>query len=227
MTTQKAIDILLILQDKYGSPDIEPSEAVDLLNMAMYEWLNLLLPDSQGGLVNVEYDSNTLELVKPLLWNFSVSYSSLSSGYFTTATLNTALQSASSDAAAAVFRTLDIAYVDGNSDEWQVRFLKNNNRTRFQRNFFKKPAIPKRLYWQPFGNGVRLQPTTGYTAGNFSFSVIKTPKILALSGPTVNPELDDYSMYSVIAKALRLAGVATRDEEILTDIRNSAIQIAQ
>lgn len=189
--------------------------------------MNLLLPDSQGGIVNVEYDSNTLELVKPLLWNFSVAYGSLSSGYFTTATLSAALQAASGDAAAAVFRTLDIAYVDSNSDEWQVRFLKNGARTRFQRNFLKKPAIPKRLYWQPFGNGVRLQPTTGYTAGSFSFSVIKTPKILALTGPTVNPELGDYEMYTIIAKALRLAGVATRDEEILTDIRNSAIQIAQ
>lgn len=226
MTTQEAVDLLLVLQDKYGSPDIEAAEAVDLLNMAMYEWLNLLLPDSQGGIVNVEYDSNTLELVKPLLWNFSVAYGSLSGGYLTTATLNTALQSASGDAAAAVFRTLDMAYIDADSNEWEVRFLKNNNRTKFQRNFFKKPAIPKRLFWQPFGNGIRLQPTTGYTAGSFSLSVIKTPKILSLTGP-VNPELNDYSMYSVIAKALKLAGVSTRDEELIMDIRNTALQNSQ
>jgi hypothetical protein len=224
MTTQAALDVFDILQDKYGSPDVVASEGVSLLNMATNEYLNRLLPDSQGGLVNAEFDSNTLALVKPLVWAFNVSYTTIASGFLTNATLNGALQTASGDGTTTVFRYLDAYYNDGTND-WPLKFLKHNNRSAFMKNTFKKPTIGKRVYYQLLSNGIRIQPTSGYVAGTFNFSVVKTPAILDLVGN--DPELDDYAMYNVIAIALKLAGVATRDEEILTDIRNTQVQIAQ
>jgi hypothetical protein len=71
VTTQKAVDILNILIDKYGSPSVDEDERVDMLNMAMFEYLNRLVPDNQGGVVNFEFDSNVIHNIKPLIYTIT------------------------------------------------------------------------------------------------------------------------------------------------------------
>ena len=217
MTTQELIDLYNILIDKYGSAYQTDDEIIDLLNMAHYEYLNRLVPDSQGGIVNFEFDSNTLQNLKPLVWTLSVSTNG--SGSVTTAALDTAVQTASSDATAEVFRIMSIGY-----DDKPVRFLKQNDAWSFTKNFFKAPSTSNPRYTVE-GSGYQLWPKTSFA--DVEFAVIKTPKKLALTPSPVNPELSDYVLTNILMIALQFGGISIRDQELIMDIRNNTIQNAK
>jgi len=57
--------------------------------------------------------------------------------------------------------------------------------------------------------------------------IIKRPSMLSLTPKVVNPELDDYAMYSIIMIAVKMAGIAIRETEFLQDMRLAGIQNAQ
>ncbi len=215
MTTQTAVDLFAVLQDKYGSPDFSEDEAVNLLNMATFEWLNRQFPTAQGGLSNVEQDSNALHLIQPLIKTFTQSYSTIASGVIPILQIPTTEDD--------IFRYLEVNFTL-NSVTYPVKWLKHNDYARFSRNTFKAARIPDKVRYQIISEGIRIKPETGYTAGTFSFTVIKKPTLLEID---VDPEITDEGMYNIISLALKLAGVATRDDELLGAVRASAVQISQ
>ena len=217
MTTQGAVNLFRLLIDKYGSPYFTDSEVIDLLMMAHYEYINRLIPDNQGGVVNMEFDSNVLQNLKPLIWQVAVN--STSGGLVATATLDTALRTASGDSTTEVLRILGIGYNDT-----EVRYLKHNNLWSFVNNVYKAPSTSK-VRFTVRGDGYQFYPQT--TLNNLTFSLLKKPKTLALTPTPVNPELGDYQMMSVVALAVKLAGVSVRDEELLQDARLSGLQLTQ
>lgn len=215
MTTQDAVDLLLVLQDKYGAPDVDEEEAVDFLNMATYEWLNRLFPSSLGGIVNFDFDSNTLSNVKALLYKIESTQNS--SGVVTNGAITTALQTAGAETGATWYRIGSVGVRIGGVT-YPAKYTKHNNLRVLERNFFKKglSTRPRFIIRQ---DGLKFYPTD--SVNPVSMTVIKHPRLLSLTGP-VNPQLDDAQMYNIIAIALKLAGVATRDEELITlDVRNT------
>lgn len=222
MTTQQLVDIYNVLLDKFGSPSQLDDEIVGNLNMATYEYLNRLVPDNQGGVVNFEFDSNTVANIKPLL--FSITENMDVNGLLSEADIESALQTESSDATAKVFRIMSIGITDGDGVTRPVKYEFQNSLWMNARNFFKRPSATTPKYTM-IADGLKFYPTN--QTDDLVITVIKTPKALALTPSPVNPEMADYVMYNVISIALKLGGVAVRDEELLQDVRLSAVQISQ
>lgn len=221
MTTQQAIDLYNILLDKYGSPSQEDDEILSLLNMATHEYLNRLVPDNQGGVVNFEFDSNVVSNIKPLI--FSITENMDADGLLAEADIETALQAESSDAAAKVFRTLSIGITDSDGVTRPVTYEFQNSLWMNARNFYKRPSADNPKYTM-IAAGLQFYPVN--QTDDLTITVIKTPKSLSLVGP-VNPELTDHVLYNVISIALQLGGLSVRDEELLSQIRNNNVQLSK
>jgi hypothetical protein len=214
MTTALAISKLDLLLDKYGSPYFEESEKLEFLNISQLEVLSRMVPDSLGGVVNFETDSNTLDNIAPLIYKISATPST---GIVLKSTLNTALQAASSDAGATVFRVGNVFVTSSNKP---VTFTKHNNIVSYINNTFKAPSESAPRYVVTASNYTIYPSTTGAV----TFTVLKTPKIMTAGN---SPDWDDYVMNQVILQAVKLAGVPLRDQEIIQDVRISGFQSAQ
>jgi len=212
MTTAVAIERCKTLADKWGSPSIEDDEWIGHLNMAQEEVLNKLIPDSLGGVVNVEMDSNTIENIKPLIYTLTIAPSA---SILTNSALTTALITASGDSGCSVFRILALAQGD-----ILIKFVKHNNLFAYKNNVFKAPETDYPLFTITAG-GYRLYPTVTLPV---SVTVIKTPKVMTDGN---SPDWDDYVMNQVIFGAVKLAGVGIRDEELIVNLRNTGVQSAQ
>ena len=218
MSTSEAVDYFSILQDKYGSPNLIESEVVDMLNHAQFEYLNRLFPDNQGGVANVEVDSNVVANVQPLIYTITTNMAAVT-GLLSTSTINTALVTASGDSAATYFRVLSVG-VTADNITYPVKYIKQNNLWSNERNYFKKASLTNPRYTFR-GDGLKFYPVDSTV--DLTITVVKNPKTLSLS-PAVNPEFKDYAVYQIIMIALQLAGVSTRDEEIIRDIQGISLQ---
>lgn len=214
MTTNYALQVFDVIQDKYGAPYFPDDWKLKLLNMAQYEVLNRMIPDTLGGEVNVEFDENVFQNIKSLV--YEITGTPDGSGTITNGILTSAVRTASGDTDATVFRILNVTYPGG----LPTKYVRFNNYLQYQNNFFKKSSDSNPLYTLTAA-GIKIFPITTSLA---TLTVIKTPKIL-IAGNT--PDFDDYVMNQVILQALKLAGVAVRDEELIQDIRISGIQSGQ
>jgi hypothetical protein len=199
-----------VLLDKYGSPEVVTSELYGFVNQAMNEYLNRLFPDNQGAVVNFEQDQNVTTNLAPLIYDISVTPAS---GLVTNAAITAALVAAGAPASSQWFRISSVG-----TGEIPVRYLKQNNRWAFAKNYFKRPSATSPRFIIT-NTGIQILPTT--VTGSYTFNVVKLPKVLSSS---VAPELGDYAMWNVLAIALQLAGVSLRDGEIIEDIKNISVQ---
>jgi hypothetical protein len=210
MTQQKAVDIFAILQDKYSSPNLITSEVIDLLNMALSgEYMNRLFPDNQGGVVNFEMDQNVVVNIQPLLWTITTTMNT--SGIVTSTAINTALRTATGNSSDVYFRIGSIGMTG-----YPVKYVKQN--------IFKTPTTTKPRFTF-LASGLQFYPTD--TTKTLTINVVKKPRLLAVADLATECEMNDYLMYNVIGIALKLAGIATREEELIADARNSGVQVVQ
>lgn len=206
MTTADALDIFKILQDKYASPSLIDSEILKFLNMAQYERVNRILPDDMGGVVNFEFDQNTAFNIKHLI--YPITSLSATSDVLLNATIDAALVSAAG-AGAELMRVLNVS-VSGKL----AKYVSTNNVLAQAVNYFKAPSANYPRY-SIQATGLKFYPSPA--ASSISLVALKKPKAISL---TSNPEWDDYNMNLILMIALQLAGVSTRDEELIADIRN-------
>jgi hypothetical protein len=207
MTTAQALDIFKILQDKYASPSLIDSEILTFLNMAQYERINRVLPDDMGGVINFEFDQNVASNIRHLI--YPLTGLSATSDVLLNTTINTALAPIAGTGAE-LFRILNVS-VAGKP----AKYVNQNNLLTQAANYFKAPSANYPRY-SLLATGFKFYPSP-VVAGSISMVVMKKPKTITL---TVNPEWDDYNMNLVVMIALQLAGVSTRDEELIGDIRN-------
>jgi len=222
MTIAKVLEVFDILQDKYGAPYFPSEWKVDMFNMSQYEYLHDLLPEEGGEGVNFDYDSNVTATIQPLLWIVNVTMNS--QGLLPTATIDTAIQTASGDATASWFRIASIGFNSG-TNVYPAQYIKENNLRSFQANVFKAPSAPKNVRYNFVGNGIQFYPTA--VSNTLSIKVIKNPRNVFVdendSSNNVDPEWSDYVCYNIIAKMLKLAGVATDGQDLIQDVRLSSI----
>ncbi len=223
MTLQHAIDIFTILQDKYGSSNIIESEIVDLINMATQEYLNRVFPDNEGSRVNFEFDQNVVMNIQPLIWTLS-GISMDANGRVLNSVINTALQTATGDGDSEYFRIGSIGLTTGGTT-YPVKYVKQNNRWAYEQNFFKKPELTRPKY-TPLSIGLQFYPTSVSTP--LTINVIKNPKVWTTADVAEEMEFSDYATYSIIAIALKLGAVATRDIDLVeVDARLADLQITK
>ncbi len=215
MTTANTILACKLISDKYGSPYFEDEDWVSFINLAQQEELNRLIPDQVGVVTNMEFDSNVLENIKPLIYTLTTTPSA---GLVTTSTLNSLLQTASSDVTCEVFRLLNFAIVSG---DVIIKYAPHNNLYQYTRNSFKEPTQAYPIY-TVVANGYQIYPSI---ALNVRTTVIKTPKIATNTGESL--DWDDYVMNQIIFNAVKLAGVPIHDEELIGNMTNSGYQSAR
>lgn len=213
MTTAEAIAKFSYLQDERGSPNFEDDEVLILLNMASLERLKRLVPDDQGGAVNLEMDANTLMNVRPLIYNVSTSMNS--SGVITFAAINAALQTASGDAACTAHRLLGVTFT-ASSVDYPAKYTAHNRWATYKRNVFKTSDTNVR--YKVDATNLTFYPIS--TTATIGITCLKTPKVMAADN---SPDWDDSNMNTVIEIALQLAGQASRDHELLATIQQSNI----
>lgn len=214
MTLQEVFDIVDILQDKYGAPYFPTDWKVKVFNQAQRRYVNTLIPDNQGGEVNMELDSNTLQNLKPLIYTVSVN---TNSGLLSNSNLETVL-AAASHAGAKPRRLLAIRATDDNTNFYPVRFARYNNIWAFFDNSFKRPVAPHKMRWSPVATGYQFYPTSDTT--NLLVTVLKDPRDVSIS-PAVAPEWDNHVISYILVEMLKLLGIATRDEELITQVRGA------
>jgi len=207
LTTLQAIDYCNQLQDKYGSPNVIPAEWINYLNDATNKYINRLLPDSEDGVLNFEQDKLVTANLRPLI--FGVFYLFTSGGLITNAALSAALLSSYGE----VGTVLRIITLGRNG--YPIQYVRHANEYSFNRNYFKRASATNPQYYQ-YTNGYAVLPTDDSSV--VGCTVLKAPRVLSLS-PVVDPEFDDYVMYKIIVIALKLAGVATRDEELEASLK--------
>lgn len=205
MTSAELLTIFEVLLDKYGSPYLTDDEMYSLLNMAQYERFNRLLPDDMGGQVNFEFDENTLQNIRPFVFNLTGLVTV--SGLLSDSTINTALVSAS-HAGAEIFRIMNVS-----KSGVPIKWVKHNNLNAYNQNVFKAPDTDN-IKYTLLKTGVQFYPTS--TTG-VDLTVIKRPRTISVS---VDPEWDNYGLNLVIMIALQLSGVSVRDQELIGAIQN-------
>lgn len=208
MLVSKAVEIFEVLLDKYGSPNIIESEILNHFEMATYLYLNKMFPDSQGGIVNFDLDSNVMANIQPLVFILDP-LATTPPNLLLDAAINAALQSKTPESNARYFRIIGIG-----ANNRPVKYVKHNNLWAHLDNSFKAPTTTYPLYTLVSG-GIQLYPTT--PSISVVLTVVKTPTIIASTGQTF--EFSDYAVHSIIAIAVKLAGVGIREEEVIQDIR--------
>lgn len=221
MTILQAFEVFDVLQDKYGAPYFPTSYKVDLFNMCQYEYLHDFLPEEGGEGVNFDYDSNVTATLQPLIWMVDLSMDG--TGLVSQATLNAAIATASGDPTAEWFKVLSIGYVDG-TGIYPVQYTNQNNLRTFQANVFKAPKAPRNVRYTFEGSGLQFYPTN--SSNTLKIKVLKNPRNVVadddVPANNIDPEWSDYVCYNIIAKMLKLAGVATDSQDLINDVRLSA-----
>lgn len=218
MTAQEMIDWFDILQDKYGSPYFTESEKLLFLNRAQFEYVKSLFPDNEGGVLNIEKDWNNLQNVHSLVFELSEDTMD-TSGRISRSDITSGLRTVSGDVNCDVFKILSVEFKRG-ADRFPCKFLRHNDKAEFERNYFKKPDFDNpRVLFQ--NNVLQFRPID--TIVKIYITTVKTPKAIAIS-PASNCELPQDTHNQIVALALELAGVASRDE-VLSQM--NAVQLAR
>lgn len=196
-----------ILQDKYGSPYFTDSEKELLFNRAIMDFVESHFTPNKAGTINVEISQRVMENLAPLVYRLPA-VTMNSSGLITTTQLNTALNTI---IAGTIMRTLGFGWEQTAGYTVPVKLTRHNDWYEFKRNFFKDPkrgGVPR--YYMS-GNSFYMEPIN--TSVNIKATVIKYPVTVSISGP-IECDLPDFTHNTIIAGALELAGVSSRDEAL-------------
>jgi hypothetical protein len=219
MLVSKAVTIFDVLSDKYGSPNVIPSETIDHLNMATAEYLNRVFPDTQGGVANFEADQLVTANLQPLIYPLGV-LNMDANGRISTAAINSALEAVTA-AGTTYFRIGNVG-----TGSIPIRYVKHNNIWAYKKNTYKAPSTTN-PFFTIVGAGLQFYPTS--TVLPISITVIRNPAVLGTHDIDEGTEMEfgDYVTYNIISIALKLAGIATRDTELIEDARLAGLQINQ
>lgn len=206
-----------ILLDHYNEPYFIDEEVDQLINAGATEFVNDIifkeffpsLGENEKGLQalnSMESVQQGLEVLQPLIIpDLSVA---VSSNIATTAAINSALQTATGDVNDKSMHVISVTYNNGTEDRL-VRFVRHNDRGRFKRNSFKAPTERNPIF-SVVRNGLLIEPNVSPV----KVTIVKEPRKVSIAD-NITLDLPDFVHQRVIAYALSLSGVATRDDVLL------------
>jgi len=209
MTSTEMRDLFDLIQDKQQSPYFTDDEKNLFLQRAVIEYVNSLLPDNQGGEVNLERDSIVFENIRPLVFHITTSMNS--DGFVSIGDITSELISVSHPDADMMY-LMSVGYKIG-SEKYPVLFTRHNDFLRLNRNLFSKPT-PTRPRYTIANDGLLIRPIN--TDAEVLLTLLKYPKKIEIG--VSDCDLPEKTHTEIVAIALQMAGVATRDE-VLTLIK--------
>jgi hypothetical protein len=216
MTIEQMYDWFNLMQDKVDSVYYESSEIDQFINRAIQDFINKVIhkfiQNPQGELVvdsALEETLNISEVLKPLrVLNLDVTETS---GVILYDDIESAIATRTGDDDALVLHTLSIVSPNGKP----VRFVRDNDYSYLEQNVFKKAESDYPTF-RVGDTGLYIDPAE---TGNYVISVIKSP-IEVCYDQGISTDLPSTTHDFVLAKALQLAGIASKDGD-LTQVNNA------
>ena len=206
MTIAQMATYFDILQDKYGSPYFINSEKSLLLNRAQILFVKELLPNDPDQLINLEATQNTIMEITPLIVPLTV-LGIPSNGIITYTAIQTALSVLVPGST--YWRTIQFGYsIDGGISFVPVKYVRHNDWYAFAANYFKNPTDANPKVVESY-NGFQIAPIN-VNAGLYA-TVLKYPIVVDIDG-AISSDLPDFTHDKIVAIALELAGIGTRDQ---------------
>jgi hypothetical protein len=199
MTISQMREYFDVLQDKFGTPYLTDSEFETFINRGQLLEIGDLLP-IEGDTVNVELNENTVMRIAPILFTVSGLHPALVTGSISKAAIETVVGNP-------VMRVLAVGW----NEEKPVKFTRRNNWYAYKDNAFKAPSSDSPRRYEGATDWVVLPADP---AANITFMGLRYPVKVSLSTPT-NCELPDIFHNEIVARALSLAGVGSRDQLLL------------
>jgi hypothetical protein len=199
-----------LIQDKVDTTYYLTPEKDQFINRAIQLFINDVIhqfnEDPQGRLTissNLEESLNASEVLRPLML-IDLPVSSNSSGVITDTAIDAAI-------ATKIGETGTFLHILGLTDDADlpVHYVRENDFAKFQQNEFKQATTTNRQY-RIGVDGLYCAPT-GVIA--YTISLIKAPTEVSYTS-LVSTDLPNTVHDYVLAKALELAGLASRDEAL-------------
>jgi len=196
-----------VLQDRFGSPYFTDSEKMSLFNRAIVDFVNSHFPTGKKYVEDVEQNQRVVEDLNPLIFRVPAVRMD-SAGIITANQVLLSLQALVPTAQ--VMRLLNVGWEQSNSYTVPVKFTRHNDWYQFKMNFFKDPKRGGGPRFYLSGLNYYLEPVNIST--NIRFTVLKYPVVVNSTG--VECDLPDFTHNELIARALELAGISSRDESL-------------
>lgn len=217
MTVQDLHSWFNILLDHYNEPYFIDTEVDQLINAGAMELVNDIvfkeffptLGENEKGLQalnSMESVQQGSEVLQPLIVpDLSVA---VTGNIASNTAINSALQTATGDVKDKAMHVLSVSY-SLSGDERVVRYVRHNDRGRFKRNSFKAPTERNPIF-SIVRNGLLIEPNVSPV----KVTVVKEPRKVSIED-NITLDLPEFVHQRVIAYALALSGVATRDDVLL------------
>lgn len=206
-----------VLQDKYGSPYFTDTEKSLLFNRALIQYVAQFLPPTEPGPLNVERDRDSIAAIAPLVYELPAMTMS-SSGIITKSAIQTALTALVADGL--LWRELALKATLGTEIN-PPNYTRHNDWAQFLNNSFKTPGDGNPKFYET-ALDYRFLPVNQLT--QMVFTVLKYPKVVLVDSVTpannIDSDMPDFTHDKIIAIALELAGIASRDQSLI-ELKNT------
>lgn len=196
-----------IIQDKYGSPYFTDAEKSLLFNRATVQYVQQFFDVRQPAELNIEFDRDSIASLSTLIYELP-SITMSSTGIITKAQIQTALTGVLGGAL--LWREIEIKATLGTSVN-PVNYTRHNDWAQFLNNAFKTPTNDNPKCYET-ALDFRFLPVNQTT--QIVFTVVKYPITVDITG-AVSSDMPDYTHDKILAIALELAGIASRDEALI------------
>lgn len=212
-----------LLQDKFNSPYFTEAEKERFFNSAQIEFVNGIIfdeyfPSSSAGERGAMVSSTAESTVQgqealETITEIDVPVNTSATGVVSRSDVATALTALSAPTteymhvmSVSTATAANVSY----SPERIVRFVRANDFIRFQQNEYKKATNSDPVY-RVFSGGIKVNPVVN--AEPLLITLIRLPREVSISGGT-DSELPEFTHQRIIAIAIELAGIASRDEAL-------------
>lgn len=197
-----------IVQDKYGSPYFTTVEKEILFNRAILDFVNSHFVPDKKGMTAIGRDQRVSENLQTLTYRVPAIKMD-STGLITNSQIETALQTI---VATGIFmRLLALGWEQSDDYSPPIKFTRHNDWYQFKQNVFKDPKQYGGPRYYNDGANYYIQPIN--TVVNIRPTVVKYPAIVSTTGP-IECDLPDFTHNTILADALQLAGISSRDEAL-------------
>lgn len=225
MTIEEMRSWFDMIQDKFNSPYFTDLEFEEFINQGQMKFVNdniftNVIPSTaqveRGGQITnpAESTAQGMEVIRPLIVE-DILISSSADGLITEAQINSGINTAIGDTNQKYMHLLSVSKVDGGDDRL-CRFVRHNDYIKFKTNSFKRPTARQPLY-RLTRSGIVIDPSG---VSPYKISVIKAPNSVSLEN-SVDCELPAEYHNVVVAYAVQLASIASRDEALAVMLNSS------
>lgn len=207
-----------ILLDHYNEPYFIDTEIDEFINSGTMEFVNDIifkeyfptLGENEKGIQALNSMESVIqgsEILQPLIIEDIVV--PVTSGYALKSSIDSAIQTETGDSNDKLMHVVATVYNNGTEDRL-VRYVRHNDKARFNQNVFKK-ATERNPIFSVSRRGLKISPST---LDELIMSVLKTPRKVSKED-SIDSDMPEFTHQRIIAYAIAMSGVASRDEVLL------------